>query len=170
MPDGNGEMDLSTYPESLQTYVRGLRAEAKTNREKWQAAESKVAERDTAIGQASSELDRLKAEAEAAAKLRTDMGSLKDQHEEVLAKLSTKGSEYDRLRAAVDTGIPSHAHRLTGATYDELKADAEAFKKDLASGSATGDRTVLVPNGHGAPDPRQAAVEHLASQLKDGNE
>lgn len=36
-----------------------------------------------------------------------------------------------RMEVAISKGIPSHAHRLVGATREEIEADAEAFKAEL---------------------------------------
>jgi molybdopterin converting factor small subunit len=147
------DRDISQYPQEAQDYIKELRTEAQTNRLRATELDGKVQERDTLVAQANTKLDELNTKVAAGTEIANKYSALQDEHAQSLAAGETTALELNRIKAALDVGLPhTFAERLRGDTPDALKADAEAFKQSLPDlgNSTLGDRT----NGTGAAPPQ----------------
>jgi hypothetical protein len=71
-----------------------------------------------------------------------------------------------RAQVATDLGIPEHAHRLTGETEAELRADALAFCRSFKVGNPPQD-AVDPSQGRGRVDTGPSPADLLASAIRE---
>ena len=140
---GDDEELRDSGKRALQAERRRAREAEKAHREaleRAQAAEKALTEREEAEKRA-----RMTEEE----KREADMKALRDQIDAANAAKAEAEREREaatltalRFQIAAEKGIANHAHRLVGATREEIEADAEAFRNDLQQRMPQGERYV----------------------------
>lgn len=144
-------MEFEELPDSWQSEIKNLRSEAANYRTKYQEVNKKLPSYESALSEANNKFDALQKQA----------NSAQDEREKALADRELASLENLRYQAAIDAGIPKHAHRLTGSTLDELKADAEEFSKTLGSSKGLPkDFAAAKPVGAPKDDPITSAFRN----------
>ena len=104
-------------------------------------------------------------------KREADMKALRDQIDAANAAKAEAEREREaatltalRFQIAAEKGIANHAHRLVGATREEIEADAEAFRSDLQQRMPQGERYVDHLAGMGG-GPQKGAPVSMADAM-----
>lgn len=140
------DKDLSHLSDEDQAYIKSLREEAKTNRIKASDLQTAIAERDSAVAEATTKLTDFETKLKAANDVVGKYDTLRDEHAQALVRSETNELQLAKLNAALDAGIPhTFAGRLQGDTVEAIKADALSLKESIGGQTGRGrvafDRT-----------------------------
>lgn len=113
-------------PDTVKRLVYNLKKSESEHKEELGAKDEKIQERDDALKVYKEAEDKARREAE------TDAEKAARERVESEKAVADAKRENDLLRVQLKTGLTdTQIERLRGATYEELLADAEDFKKDL---------------------------------------